>query len=353
MLGTAHHLSTRIVSSRHLMARVALVAMVALLVGSASAQADEAVAPEAVVAGPSETPAGESPTTSGGGPTSEAVVPPEGAGPAEPAKPAPEAASESSPPPPAGEAVSEPPPPPASEPPAEPTPPPASSEPAPERPTSESTGTETSSHSKADEKSSVVLPVLPGAVPPSAATPATAETTAAVSATGTPTGSMVIDLGEAGLDGDAATAHRAVTKKAAAAGSEGGSCELQGLGASSGGGCVGAWLRDAGPLTPQGVALSPAAVALGTVAIAGNGGASPDHGGTEDGGRSMPPAPGPAPGGASGSASGGGASGVGLAGFLAFVLLLALASPRAMRRLRLACLPWRTAFFVLIPERPG
>ncbi len=58
-----------------------------------------------------------------------------------------------------------------------------------------------------------------------------------------------------------------------------------------------------------------------------------------DGGRSMPPAPGPAPGGASGVAAGGGGAGVGLSGFLAFALLLALAAPRAMRRLRLACLP--------------
>jgi len=40
-------------------------------------------------------------------------------------------------------------------------------------------------------------------------------------------------------------------------------------------------------------------------------------------------------------------------GFLTLIGLLLLAAPRAMRRLRLSCEPWLTAFFVLIPERPG
>jgi hypothetical protein len=100
------------------------------------------------------------------------------------------------------------------------------------------------------------------------------------------------------------------------------------------------------------VSLVPVAAALDGTAVAGPAG-SDEQPGAAGGGRSMPPAPGPAPGGASGVSAGGGAAGVGLAGFLAFALLLALAAPRAMRRLKLACLPWRTAFFVLIPERPG
>jgi hypothetical protein len=42
-----------------------------------------------------------------------------------------------------------------------------------------------------------------------------------------------------------------------------------------------------------------------------------------------------------------------MAGFLTRGAWLRLTSPRAVRRLKLAHLPWRTAFFVLIPERPG
>jgi hypothetical protein len=189
-------------------------------------------------------------------------------------------------------------------------------------------------------------------VPPSDASPAAIESAAIV--TGVPTGSMVIALDEAGLAGHtSAGPHRAAAAKAAAGGKEGPGCDLQGLGASSGGGCVGAWLHVPGPLTPNGVAMSPVGVVLGTSPGTAGSGENPNQSGAAGGGRSMPPAPGPAPGGASGSATGGAGAGAGLAGFLAFALLMALAAPRAMRRLRLACLPWRTAFFVLIPERPG
>jgi hypothetical protein len=149
-----------------------------------------------------------------------------------------------------------------------------------------------------------------------------------------------------------ASEHRAAVAKAAGRGDEGGGCDLQGLGGASGGGCVGAWMRATGPLTPDVMTLASVAAALGGAVVVGSMG-NDDQPGTAGGGRSMPPAPGPAPGGASGVAAGGGGAGVGLSGFLAFALLLALAAPRAMRRLKLACLPWRTAFFVLIPERPG
>jgi hypothetical protein len=165
---------------------------------------------------------------------------------------------------------------------------------------------------------------------------------------------MVINLGEAHVDGEAsASSHRATAAKTPAGGKEGQGCDLQGLGGASGGGCVGAWLHVAGPLSPSGVPLSPVGVELAAAVAATGGGSNGDQGGSAGGGRPMPPAPGPSPGGASGGAAGGGGAAVGLSGFLAFALLLALAAPRAMRRLRLACLPWRTAFFVLIPERPG
>jgi hypothetical protein len=64
------------------------------------------------------------------------------------------------------------------------------------------------------------------------------------------------------------------------------------------------------------------------------------------------PAPGPAPSGVSGGSSTG-TSGLALSGFLTLSGQLRLAAPRALRRLRLSSAPWRTACFVLIPERPG
>jgi hypothetical protein len=62
---------------------------------------------------------------------------------------------------------------------------------------------------------------------------------------------------------------------------------------------------------------------------------------------------GPQPGGSSGGASAGGGGGLAQSGFLTLAGLLLLAAPRAMRRLRLLCRPWRIACFTLIPERPG
>jgi hypothetical protein len=86
----------------------------------------------------------------------------------------------------------------------------------------------------------------------------------------------------------------------------------------------------------------------------------PNGGATGGGGHSVvsaPPGnstPGPQPGGGSGGASsGGGGGGLATSGFLSLAGLLLLAAPRAMRRLRLLCRPWRIACFALIPERPG
>jgi hypothetical protein len=86
-----------------------------------------------------------------------------------------------------------------------------------------------------------------------------------------------------------------------------------------------------------------------------NGGTTADRGGHSV--VSAPPGnptPGPQPGGGSGGASAvGGGGGLAMSGFLTLAGLLLLAAPRAMRRLRLLCRPWRTACFALIPERPG
>ena len=98
------------------------------------------------------------------------------------------------------------------------------------------------------------------------------------------------------------------------------------------------------------LAASPAALA--TAAAVGGAPAGGGDGGVGGGGRSVVPPPGPAPGGAFGGSSAGG-SGIALAGSPKRGALLRLAGPRAMRRLRLSCRPWLTAFFVLIPERPG
>jgi hypothetical protein len=60
----------------------------------------------------------------------------------------------------------------------------------------------------------------------------------------------------------------------------------------------------------------------------------------------------PTPSGSFGGAAGGGAGGA-LSGFPTFAGHLLHGAPLAMRRLRLSFQPWLTAFFVLIPERPG
>jgi hypothetical protein len=75
-------------------------------------------------------------------------------------------------------------------------------------------------------------------------------------------------------------------------------------------------------------------------------------GGSPGGSSPIGPPPGPAPNGTFGGAAGGGA-GIALSGFPAFAGHLLRGAPVAMRRLRLSFQPWLTAFFVLIPERPG
>jgi hypothetical protein len=75
-------------------------------------------------------------------------------------------------------------------------------------------------------------------------------------------------------------------------------------------------------------------------------------GGSPGGSEPIGPPPDPVPSGTFGGAAGGGA-GIALSGFPMFAGHLSLGAPIAMRRLRLSFQPWLTAFFVLIPERPG
>jgi hypothetical protein len=128
-------------------------------------------------------------------------------------------------------------------------------------------------------------------------------------------------------------------------------CELAELGGLSGGDCGASWLATPTLISASGETLATAATALApTAALAPTGG--DDGGSAVIGNRPSGPTPGPAPGGGSGASSAGG-SGLAPSAFLTLAALLLLAAPHAMRRLRLSGLPWRTAFFVLIPERPG
>src|SRR6185437_12974522 len=239
-------------------------------------------------------------------------------------------------------------PPPAETPPVVETPPvtesPSLPSPGPER-TAESTAPEAPAKSKGDEKSAVAA-VLPS--PPGSAGAGPAGEAPPSNLSSAPTGSMVINLGEASVAEETATSvHAGVPGKpgkpgVAGGGGDGSGCALPGLGGPTAGSCATAsWMRPPGALTPGAVTLAPVAPALdGAVATTRSSGDDP--GGSAGGGRPMPPSPGPAPSGASGGAAAGGA-GVGLSGFIAFAVLLLLAAPRAMRRLRLACQPWLTA----------
>lgn len=127
-------------------------------------------------------------------------------------------------------------------------------------------------------------------------------------------------------------------------------CELSALGAPGADHCEGGWMAMvAAQRYPVSAAASAVAVSLGAAATGGG-----DDGDSAGGGRPLTPSPGPAPGGAGGGVAAGGGSGSGgLIGFLTLAGLLLLAAPHVLRRLRLSGRPYRTAFFVLIPERPG
>lgn len=125
------------------------------------------------------------------------------------------------------------------------------------------------------------------------------------------------------------------------------SCELSGLTERMSEDCSAGVLYGS-----SSIAVDPVGAPIETsparrVAYAGGGYSEP-----AGGGRSGGAPPGPPPGGAFGGSAAAG-SGIALSGFFTLAGLLLFAAPCAMRRLRLSCRPWRTAFFVLIPERPG
>jgi hypothetical protein len=125
------------------------------------------------------------------------------------------------------------------------------------------------------------------------------------------------------------------------------SCQLSGLSRSATDDCTAGWSGT------EGLASVSAAFAAGATPTTGSGTPPPDgYGGSTGGTRTVVPPPGPAPSGAFGGSAAGG-SGIALSGFFTLAGLLLMAAPLAMRRLRLSCRPWLTAFFVLIPERPG
>jgi hypothetical protein len=113
--------------------------------------------------------------------------------------------------------------------------------------------------------------------------------------------------------------------------------------------------QDSVSAAPAGYTAATASFITTSATVAGGGpggGAGGSGGGSAVGGRPQSPAPTPPPSGASGGAPAGG-SAASTSVFLTLAGLLLLAAPLAMRRLRLLCRPWLTAFFVLIPERPG
>jgi hypothetical protein len=125
------------------------------------------------------------------------------------------------------------------------------------------------------------------------------------------------------------------------------SCQLSGLSRAATQACTAGWSNTQSFPTASAVLGAGASTTTGTGGSPGGG-----YGGSTGGGRTVIPPPGPAPTGSFGG-SAAGASGIALSGFFTLAGLLLLAGPLAMRRLRLSCQPWLTAFFVLIPERPG
>ncbi len=141
-------------------------------------------------------------------------------------------------------------------------------------------------------------------------------------------------------------------------------CELS-LGPASGS-CTAGWLGNSGLVSATLVSAAGAAPVYAAVSVvlvpwtttvvglphtgSGIDGAGDEPAGSHPAGGG--PSQAPPPSGASGGAPAGGSSAAPSV-FLTLAGLLLLAAPRAMRRMRLRCKPWLTAFFVLIPERPG
>lgn len=361
MLGTAQAPSTRTVFKRLAFVRPAILALLGALAFAASAQADPLMeqGPEAPASYPlaeqAEVPAGEqgaqapapeqAPETPGSEPVTEQAPQAPAPETVAPETPAPEAPAPETPAPetPAPEA-------PAPEPVVEPAPPPPAPEPvgeqAPEALAAETLKTPqgpeggVQSSSPSASQSVVAASGAAGEAAPEGPSVLVAS----------PTGYVVIDLGETVADSGASAISLSGPEHVTAAQVPGRlSCELSSLGGPSTLKCAAGWLGTQSLLATPATGFVAADASLATAAGASG---SNDPGSSEGGGRPVLPSPGPAPSGASGGAAAGGA-GVGLSGFLTRAGRLRLAAPRAMRRLRLSCQPWRTAFFVLIPERPG
>jgi outer membrane biosynthesis protein TonB len=374
MLGTASSLSTRIVSTRLICLGAVLLAVLSVLALSPAARADSTVqAPEGLsseqsseptsggeVGGAESQPSGgtESVTLETTGTEGSAI---EALGEESSGVEAGPAPAESVPP------VSESPPEPTPAPEPEPGPPvlvEMTPEPAPvAQEVLKEAASEATSHSSSEEtekpKEKTAEAVMAMSGSPSEPTGTTTGLIAGGESEGSPpsgpvppTGSEIVQLGEgqAALSGsteEALTSSRAASERQAVAKR----CELSALGGPEAGGCDGGWLGAANGLSQAPVALVSDATALTPAAVGSSGDDGP--GGVAGGGHPLVPSPGPAPGGASGGVAAGGSGSVGLSGFLTLAGLLLLAAPRALRRLRLSCRPWLTAFFVLIPERPG
>jgi hypothetical protein len=168
---------------------------------------------------------------------------------------------------------------------------------------------------------------------------------AATSLTGVP-----VLGGSAGPPGSGPGSGGAAAKMTAAQRSARFSCDLSTSEGRVTNSCTSGWSGAQRLLSTPPIAVATAAALVGAASGTPGGGG---HGGSAVGSPPVSPSPSPppAPGGAAGSAAG--SSGLALSGFLTLAGLLLLGAPRAMRRLRLSCEPWRTACFVLIPERPG
>jgi hypothetical protein len=370
MLGIAHHPSTPIVSKGSLCLGAVVLALFGVLVFSATARADgPGSVSEALT--PTETPEGAVPVPPEAPQTPVPVVPPPEV---LPPVPNPEVGPESAPALPPPEAV-----------PAGPTPEPAG-EPVPAVPAPEpgpgpvpaTPAPEAAPPGPGPEATPEALPVGAGREPASEAAAAGAGKEGAAEGSVAPVagapqdgagpshGAVEVSTGTAGLPTSAPTGGTGEAAAASApARASGGvkgivvsrpagdlTCELSALqgrvGPNCGGGLIGS--QHFFSTSPIGFVAG----AAGSLAADGPSGPPPDggHGGSAVLRLPVSPAPGPAPSGVSGG-SATGATGLALSGPLTLSAQLLLAAPRALRRLRLSSTPWRTACFVLIPERPG
>ncbi len=331
MLGTGQNPSTPIVSKGLRAMRPFLLAVLGSLMLAGGARGAAPIAEEAPKPAPTE------PVTAEGAP----------APPTEEAAPAPtpvEPVTEETPAP-APTPV---------EPVAEETPAPA---PTPVEPVAEETPAPAPAEPVAGEKPAepVAKPASEGSPPSAAAQGPTPPDQGGPALPGEPVGSLTITVGiPAETQATAAPPTEVVMPTAIRAARKAGSlgCVVAALAGPMTGDCAAGGSATQRALAGSPVGFAAAAVAAGS--LTGTGPGAPPGSGDGDSSIGSPPfspAPGSAPSGASGAAAAGG-SGLGLSAFLTLAGLLGLAAPRAMRRLRLFCQPWRTACFVLIPERP-